>query len=480
MGEVVPATRRVTSAEAATRRLTSAEAAARLGVKPETLYAYVSRGLLRSRREAGGRTSSFDPDEVDQLARRGRRREPHGAPAVVVESALTAIQHGTLWYRGLDALALARSHSFEEVASWLWTSRFEGAAASGWRADPGAVAVAAACQAGLPSGTLPLDRLRVVAAALAATDELRFELHPAAVVTTGQALLAGLVHALPLAGAAVGAREPGLEGRVAARLWRRLCPSDPVPGMVEVLDAALVLLADHELAASTLAARVAASVRADPYAVVLAGLGVVSGAQHGGASLAVEAMLAGIEGPAEAARVVGDRLRRGEGVPGLGHPLYPHGDPRAALLFERIRALAPASGLPEAREAAPPEADHAAPPEAGHATPPEAGEAGRLAVVEAVLAAVGRRRLPPPNADFALAALAHVTGMTRGAGEAVFAVARTAGWLAHALEEYERGTPIRPRATYVGPLPPPGRRLPTAQDQAGSGKGQEVLPWPPG
>jgi len=465
MGEAVPAT----------RQLTSDEAAARLGVKPETLYAYVSRGLLRSRREAGGRTSSFDPDEVERLARRGRRREPRRAPAVVVESALTAIQDGTLWYRGADALALARSRSFEEVACWLWTGRFEGAAAaSGWRADPGAVAAAAACQAGLPPGTLPLDRLWVVAAALAAADELRFELHPDAVVATGQALLAGLVDALPLAGPDAGARSPGPEGadprgRFAARLWRRLCPSDPAPGTVEVLDAALVLLADHELAASTLAARVAASVRADPYAVVLAGLGVVSGAQHGGASLAVEAMLAGIREPADAARVVGDRLRRGEGVPGLGHPLYPHGDPRAALLLERIRALAPGSGSPETREARPPETREApspearearspegreAPsPEAREARSPEAREAGRLAVVEAVLVAVGRRRLPPPNVDYALASLAHVTGMTRGAGEAVFAVARTAGWLAHALEEYERGTPIRPRAAYVGPPP---------------------------
>ncbi|HYT26129.1 MAG TPA: citrate/2-methylcitrate synthase, partial [Actinomycetota bacterium] len=178
-------------------RLTSAEASARLGVKPETLYAYVSRGLLRSERAANGRTSSFDRDEVERLARRGRRREPRGAPELVIESALTAIQHGRLWYRGLDATELARTRTFEEVASWLWTGRLGGGASEprGWRADPAAVAVAAACQAALPAGTLPLDRLRVVAAALAAADELRFELHPAATVATGQALVAGLVDA---------------------------------------------------------------------------------------------------------------------------------------------------------------------------------------------------------------------------------------------------------------------------------------------
>ncbi len=167
--------------------------------------------------------------------------------------------------------------------------------------------------------------------------------------------------------------------------------------------------------------------RADPYAVALAGLGVLSGAEHGGASLAVETLLAGIDRPEGAAHAVGDRLRRGERVPGLGHPLYPDGDPRAALLLERLREVA------------------AGPGQRG------GGGTARLAVVDAVLAAVGRRRLPPPSADYALAALAHVTGMTRGAGEAVFAVGRVAGWLAHAIEEYGRRAPIRPRAAYTGP-----------------------------
>jgi citrate synthase len=417
-------------------RLSSGQAAARLRVKPATLYAYVSRGLLSSERAPDGRTSSFDPEEVERLARRSRRREPRGPAQVVVESGLTAIQQGRLWYRGLDAAELARARSFEAVATWLWTGAWPGPTEAAWRADPAALATARACQAGLPAATLPLDRLRVVAAALAAADELRFELHPEAVVATGQALLAGLVDALPAAGpgwpgTGQGAAEGGPPGGVAGRLWRRLCPSPPGPGMVEALDAALVLVADHELAASTLAARVAASVDADPYAVVLAGLGVLSGAKHGGASLAVETLLAGIGRPGDAARAVGDRLRRGERVPGLGHPLYPDGDPRAAVL------LGLAGDLAAQQQAG------------GRATGPD-----RLAVVQAVLATLARRRLPPPNLDFGLAALVEVTGMVRGAGEAVFAVGRVAGWLAHALEEYERQTPIRPRAAYTGP--PPG------------------------
>jgi citrate synthase len=185
------------------------------------------------------------------------------------------------------------------------------------------------------------------------------------------------------------------------------------------VQAALVLLADHELAASTLAARVAASVRADPYAVVATGLGAVGGALHGGASLGAELMLAAASKPADAPRVVGELLRRGERIPGFGHFVYVTGDPRAVRLLSMIRALAP--------------------------------DSPRLAVADAVLAEARRRGLPEPNIDFALAALADVAGLIRGAGEAVFAVARSAGWLAHALEEYARKTPIRPRAIYTGP-----------------------------
>jgi citrate synthase len=180
-----------------------------------------------------------------------------------------------------------------------------------------------------------------------------------------------------------------------------------------------VLLADHELAASTLAARVAASVRADPYAVIGTGLGAMGGALLGGASLGVENLLTAAGTPAGVPAVIRDLLRRGERVPGFGHFVYRAGDPRAARLLELIRAAAPRSR--------------------------------GLAVADAVRAEVSGRGLPGPNIDFAVAVLARVAGMTDGAGEAIFAVARTAGWAAHAMEEYARATPLRPRAVYVGP-----------------------------
>jgi citrate synthase len=412
------------------RRLSTAEAAARLGVKPATLYAYVSRGLLGRERSADGRTSTFDPDEVDRLARPGRaRRGRRPSAELVVPSALTAIDHGLPWYRGLAVPELARTRGFEEVAEWLWTGRFPDPVPA-WQASQPALDAGRRAQAALPPAALPLERIQVIAAALAAGDELRLELHPAAVTAAGRSLIAGLVDCLPRLAPRPPGPGQGRRGRrgsrpasdaIAVRLWGGLSPLEPKAGLVGAVDAALVLLADHELAASTVAARVAASVRADPYAVASAGLAVVSGTLHGGASLGIEDLLGEIDRADQAATVVGARLRRGERLRGFGHRLYPDGDPRAAALLARLRAAA--------------------------------GGSPRMQVVESLLAAAAGRGLPDPNVDLALAALTHVAGMTRGAAEAIFATARTAGWIAHALEEYERNTPIRPRAIYTGPTP---------------------------
>jgi citrate synthase len=409
----------------------AAAAAQRLGVKPATLYAYVSRGVLRRRHASDGRRSLFDAAEVDELARRGRPRRPPSQSELVIESAITALGPDRPYYRGRDALELARSYGaepygFEQVAGLLWTG--ETGAPSGWRTDPAALTAGHAAQSGLPGGVSPLDRLQVITGALAATDPLRFNLDPPGVVATGQGLVAGMVDCLPRADLDIShvseapdtwlmSRSADDEG-IAERLWRKLCPESH-PELHTALGAALVLLADHELAASTLAARVAASVRADPYAVVTAALGVVSGPLHGGASRGVEKMLAEVDDPARASWVIGERLRRGERIPGLGHTVYTSGDGRGTLLFELVRAAEP---------------DHM-----------------RLIAADALLAEADRRRLPAPNVDFALGVLAAVAGLVEGAGQAIFAVARTAGWLAHALEEYDRGALIRPRARYSGP-----------------------------
>jgi citrate synthase len=392
--------------------LTAAEAARRLGVKPATLYAYVSRGVLSRVRAPDGRTSLFGAEEVEQLARRGRPRRPAGVADITVESAITEITGDRLGFRGLDATRLAVSRTFEEVAELLWTGEFR-SAREPWRARPAALAAGRAAQAALPASTLPLERLQVIVPAMAATDPLRLQLDRSAVVVAGRNIIAGMVGCLPSDVATAGP-----EGPIAGRLWAVLCDHRPSPGLMRALSAALVLLADHELAASTLAARAAASVRADPYAVVGTGLGAVSGALHGGASLGAETLMAAASGPDDVPRVVAELLRRGERVPGFGHFVYRGGDPRAILLLDLVRRAAPKSA--------------------------------QLAVADAVFAEVRQKSLPEPNIDFAIAALVRVAGMVRGAGEAIFAVARTAGWIAHALEAYSGPGPLRPRAVYTG------------------------------
>ena len=426
--------------------LTAAEAARRLGVKPATLYAYVSRGVLSRVRAPDGRTSLFGAKEVEQLARRGRPRRPAGVVDITVESAITEITGDSLRFRGLDATRLAVSRTFEEVAELLWTGEFPSGREAGrepWRARPAALAAGRAAQAALPAGTLPLERLQVIVPAMATTDPLRLQLDRPAVIAAGQNIIAGMVDCLnaSLSGGTIPPRPPlvmgGLPappyppgppgggergGAVAGRLWLGLCTGSeqgrPAPGLMRALSAALVLLADHELAASTLAARAAASVRADPYAVVGTGLGAMSGALHGGASLGAETLMAAASGPEDVPRVVAELLRRGEKVPGFGHFVYRGGDPRAILLLDLVRRAAPKSR--------------------------------QLAVADAVFAEVRHKSLPEPNIDFAIATLVRVAGMVRGAGEAIFAVARTAGWIAHALEAYSGPGPLRPRAVYTG------------------------------
>jgi citrate synthase len=414
------------------RELTAKEAAARLGVKVETLYAYVSRGMLDRRRAVDGRASLFAAADVDALARRNRRTSEAAAFEVVIDTGLTSIDDHRLRYRGLDAVELSRTRPFEWVAEWLWLgveSAGDEPVMEPWASSIKSADLIAEEVAGLPTSATAGDRLRVAAAVAGATHSLRHDLRPTGVAHSGRRLIATMVDSLPLR---QRHRVPALEQpdaapaheALAVRLWPRLGPSPATPDLIRTLNAALVLLADHELAASTLAARVAASTRADPYAVVSSGLGVLSGSLHGTASVPVQRLLAevaevDVRDLDRVGSVVSDHLRHRSEVPGFGHPIYPDGDPRAAALLDLIRS---ADVDPE-----------------------------RLAVVEAVEAVMTEGAPVPPNVDFGLAALAHVAGCDPGAGEAIFAVARAAGWIAHAIEEYaEPGNRFRARARYVG------------------------------
>jgi citrate synthase len=288
----------------------------------------------------------------------------------------------------------------------------------------------------LPPATRTTDRLRVIVAAAAAADPLRFDTSEAAVVGTARTLLATMVAALPPAAAkeppgrqettgrqeSTGRQEttahqetPGRQESLAARLWSRLTDRVPHEHDHHVLNAALILLADHDIAASTLAARVAASTRAHPYAVVSAGLAALEGPLHGAASSVAYALLTEATAENDPVATIAGRLRTSGLVHGFGHPLYPGGDARAATLMAML----------------------------------DDGPVRETAT--RVAGALRSRSGALPNIDFALAALTLQNGMPADGGEAVFAVARTAGWLAHALEEYaDRPSRFRPVGQYAG------------------------------
>lgn len=393
--------------------LTAAEAAAQLGVKRQTLYAYVSRGLLTRIVDEDGRTSRYDPAEIERLRR--QRRPAEGELTTAITTAITRVDDHTLLVRGRDLVQVVdEGATFVDVVNLLW----DAPSAESWELggdspDHGSVLGSSAFDGA------PLDALRTVVAARSAADPLRHELSDKGVRAVGRRLIVAMAQALPPTDGRPPEGEP-LDSSIAGSLWRRLSARPAAPPMLASLDAALGLLVDHGMASSTFAARIAASVRADPYSVVSAGLGVLGGTLHGAASAAVHEMLTETERTDDAAQAAGEARRRLGGFPGFGHAVYETQDPRYGALIARIV-------------------------EAWADDP-------RLVNVYRVRDVIGERAELMPNVDLALGALTYLAHMPTDAGEVIFATARTAGWLAHAMEEY-RETPLRfrPRARYVGP-----------------------------
>ena len=429
-----------------TRRtfLTAAEAAAALGVRLPTLYAYVSRGLLRSEPGTGGRTRGYPAADVEALRQRAAiRRDPPravrqaldwGAP--VLDSALTLIAGGRLFYRGQDAVELARrGESLERVAALLWLGSLDAPlpAPAPWRL---AVLPRLEPELAASRGWRPFQRMQVWLPLATAEDPGAYDLRPAAVVAAGAWLLpllamlaAGTTRGLrdaPGAPQAPDAPEEMRAAAVLARAWARSPrgADDDDSELARLLDLALVLSADHELNVSAFTARCVASAGAPPQAAVAAGLEAIGGVRHGGQAERVEALLAELAAPAPGVSIrdrLTARLRRGEEIPGFGHPLYLEGDPRARLLLDAAAARRPASpGVELATE-----------------------------VAAAAFDLLHER----PNVDFGLVSLARALGLPAGAPMALFAVGRSAGWIAHILEQIADGRLIRPRARYVGPQP---------------------------
>jgi len=411
--------------ESAPAWLSGSDAAAFLGIKRETLYAYASRGLVRSEAAGAGRGRRYRRDDLERLRARHDARAGHGAVAAgalrwgepVLESALTAIEAGSPRYRGLSSVALAERQPFESVAELLWDGALPEARPA-WRAA-GLGVRAAALTALLPAASHPIATLALVVPALGAVDAGRFDAGAEPERRRARALILRMAAMLGFAAeGAARAKEAVASGSV-ARAYLTGLGARPTPRAERAVDQALVLSADHELNPSSFTVRVAASAGADLYACVSAGLATLSGPRHGGSCDRVEALLAEVGRPERAEAVITERARRGESVPGFGHTLYPDGDPRAAPLIRAAEELAPRSP--------------------------------GLRTMMAIVAAMAGRGREPPTIDVGLVALAQALGLPPGSATGIFAVGRAAGWVAHAFEQRAAGFILRPRARYVGP-----------------------------
>lgn len=387
--------------------LSAREAAGELGISTATLYAYVSRGMIRSEPGDDSRARRYRADDVRALK---RRKLPFGAvrpgetDAAVLESAISTLNEAGPIYRGVPAVSLAEEGRLEQAATLLWgideADPFDPANLP--VVDDAMRAIGDAARA---AG--PLSRAIAVLALAGEADPRAFNRTPSGRARTGARVMRLVASAV--LGTGPSARP--LHEQV-ADAW---APGDTKAR--DLLRRALVLLADHELNASSFTVRCAASTGLNLYDATIAGLAALKGPRHGGAGPLAAQMVADLATGDMPAKIR-DRVALGDPVPGFGHAVYRDGDPRAEALLAAIA---------------------------------RSGGDRRLAVEAPAMIsdATGLH----PNIDFALAVLMRMLGLPIGHETAIFAIARTAGWIAHAMEQLASETLIRPRARYVGPAP---------------------------
>lgn len=360
-----------------------------LGVKVQTLYAYVSRHQIQAKSDPGdARQSLYSRRDIEALYRQKRRpraREDVAQAAIrwgdpVMPTSISEVRNGTIWFRGRSIGACADDMSLEQVAALL---------------------------CGVPSVTCPTTGVHI----------------------TGRTPFARAIKALALEAESSKPMQGRDAYEIAQEAGRMIsvvtdaCLGKGSEGPIHVrvgsawgLDAkaqsalrrALVLLSDHELNPSTFAVRVCASTGASLPAALLSGMATLSGPKHGGvATLAHDALRAAYTGHLEA--FLEENTGQDAYTYGFGHPLYPEGDPRAAHLLQQIP-----QGAPE-----------------------------RIAVRQ-----LSERLALAPNIDAALAVFVSHFGCPQDAATTIFSIGRVAGWIAHAIEQVQSGSMIRPRARY--------------------------------
>ena len=409
------------------RYLTAQEAATELGISLDTLYAYVSRGLIRSEASDGQKRSRWYPlEDVQRLKKhKGEYRHPDKVAAgamqagtAVMESAITMITDDRFYYRGHDALTLATTHSVEQVAALIWTGDFSAEQSLFSRTSPESMLARYHKICPYLAGLTPLEAFQVCLPLVALDDIAAYDLRPEAVAQTGARILQLL--------AIVTAGGQHITHGIAQTVQQGWVPHDEPA--TALLAAALILCADQELNVTTFTARCVASAGSTPYAVVCSGLSALQGIKHAGQTERIEAFLRETDAPANVRSSMTSLLKRGEPIPGFGEVVpgfgavfYPVGDPRGKLLLELTAQAYPHS--------------------------PAVLLAQRI--TEETNDLLGER----PTIFFGLVTLARALNLPPGGAIALFALGRTIGWIGHGIEQYQANQVIRPRARYIGPPP---------------------------
>ena len=398
-----------------TQYLSAKDAAAELGISLPTLYAYVSRGLIRSEEGEGKtRAKRYRREDIEALkTRKTLRKNPTkvvedalhwGTP--ILESGITLIENGRFYYRGHNALELPQNHTFEEVATLLWQGDFN---VHTQFASAPAFPFLTELQPHF-ANLSPVDAFQIALPIAAHHDLAGYNLAPDAVARTG-------AHILQLETAVT--TQDNLHDNIAQSLQKKWAPQQDE--IAELINTALIYCADHELNVSTFTARTVASAETTPYAAVSAGLSALQGKLHGGFTERVDLFFREVSTPDNAYQTIVNRLKRGEIIPGFGHPLYPDGDPRGRELLAQITAVFPNTPA--------------------------------IQLAQEVCQILEKFSSAKPTIDFALVTLAWAANLPTYAPLALFAIGRTAGWIGHIIEQYNQNQMIRPRAKYSGERP---------------------------
>jgi citrate synthase len=390
--------------------LSAQEAADVLGVNLATLYAYVSRGMIRSE-EVGGskRNRRYNAEDIQRLRdRKDQRRNPEkiaetalhfGAP--LLDSSITLIADGKLYYRGLDAAMLARNHTIEQVAALIWHGDMDAEVSFSSGSLP------PRCRAVLPQlqDLTTFERFQALLPLIAVDDLAAYGRSVLEIAQTGARILCYMT--------VIATNRDG------TGIVETLVPNDPLAA--KLINAALILCADHELNVSAFTARCVASAESTPYDAVIAGLSALKGAKHGGNTELVERLFQDVRSLGNIRVALANYRNEGAPIPGFGHHLYPDGDPRGRLLLDRVKEAYP--------------------------------DAEAVVLAENIEKAVFEMSGDHNNIDFSLVTLVNAIGLPRGTAMTLFALGRTIGWIGHVIEQYQSGTMIRPRARYTGLSP---------------------------